>query len=270
MHLRNLGAIDAAELTLQQLKNECGNLRNATAVVSARDNYLSWVEKADSQFRSLFDDESMADDLYSAGYWEIRRITQVTPRPFPLIYREIENRIRDIEAALASLSRIRTFASHPGAIVVPDTSAFIEGEIFTDLVWPTKMGVKGSVRLVVPIIVVEQLDRLKDGGNTRSGDRARKVLRRLREKRRAAAPGTPAQVRNKVTVEILLDDGWQQRHPIADDEIIHQALKIQKMVPHEITLACVDAGMEFRALENGLKVFEVPPPPQAAKATVGP
>ncbi|MFD9880227.1 PIN domain-containing protein [Streptomyces alboflavus] len=268
MHLRNVGAIDAAELTLQQLKNECGNLMNATAVVSARDNYLTWVEKADSQFRSLFDEESMADDLYSTGYWEIRRITQVTPRPFPLIYREIENRIHDIGTALALLSRIRTFASPPGAIVVPDTSAFIEGEIFTDLVWPTKMGVKGSVRLVVPIIVVEQLDRLKDGGNTRAGDRARKVLKRLREKRRDAAPGTPAQVRDKVTVEIFLGDGWQQRHPIADDEIIHQALSIQKMVPNEITLACVDAGMEFRALENGLKVFEVPPPPQAAKGTI--
>ncbi|TQJ54653.1 PIN domain-containing protein [Streptomyces sp. SLBN-115] len=268
MHLRNVGAIDAAELTLQQLKNECGNLRNSTAVVSARDNYLSWVEKADSQFRSLFDDESMADDLYSAAYWEIRRITQVTPRPYPLIHGEIENRIRDIEAALALLTRMRTFVSHPGSIVVPDTSAFIQGEIFTDLVWPTKMGVKGSVRLVVPIIVVEQLDRLKDGGNTRAGDRARKVLKRLRGQRRAAGPGIPAQVRDKVTVEIFLDDGWQQRHPIADDEIIQQALKIQKIVPHEITLACVDAGMEFRALENGLKVFEVPPPPQAAKTTI--
>lgn len=117
LHLRNVGAIDATELTLQQLKNECGNLRNATAVVSARDNYLSWVEKADSQFRSVFDDESMTDDLYSAGYQEIRRITQVTPRPFPLVYREIDNRIRDIEAAQASLSRMRTFASHPGTIV---------------------------------------------------------------------------------------------------------------------------------------------------------
>ncbi|MCX5351989.1 PIN domain-containing protein [Streptomyces mirabilis] len=268
MHLRNVGAIEAAELTLQQLKNECEDLRNATAVVSARDNYLSWVEKAEAQFRSLFVDETMVDNLFSPAYWEIRRITQVTPRPYPLIHGEVATQVRAIEAALAALALIRTFAGHPGAIVVPDTSAFIQGEIFTDLVWPTKMGVKGPVRLVIPIIVVEQLDRLKDAGNTRAGDRARKVLRRLREMRRAVGPGIPAQVRDKVTLEIFLDDGWQQRHPIADDEIIHQALKIQKMVPDEITLACVDAGMEFRALENGLKVFEVPPPPQAAKTAV--
>ncbi|MEV0487286.1 PIN domain-containing protein [Streptomyces sp. NPDC050508] len=268
MRLRNAGGIDDAERTLTSLKYACETVRNGKAVASLRDDYLNWVDTADRHFRNLFDDQGMVDALYSTAYWEIRRITQATPQPYRLVHAEIDNQLRRIEDALAQLARFRTFASHPGTIVVPDTSAFIQGEIFTQLLWPKKMGIKGVVRLVVPIIVIEQLDKLKDTGNSRAGDRARKVLKLLREQRRTVTPGVPAPVRAGVTVEIFLDDGWQHRHPIDDDEIIEQARVIQQMVPGEVTLACVDASMEFRALERGFKVFEVPPPAAASAPTV--
>ncbi|MDW8807589.1 PIN domain-containing protein [Streptomyces scabiei] len=267
MQLRDVGMADSAELTLTQLKYKCQGIVNTTAVVSARDSYLSWVEEADRHFRSVFSDDIMADDLYTPAYWEIRRIVQATPRPYPLIRGEIENQVRRIDAALVQISRARDFASQPGTVVVTDTSAFIQGEIFTDFAWPTKMGIKGSVRLVVPIIVVEQLDELKDTGHTTAGDKARKVLKRFREKHRAAGQVFPAPVRDKVTIEVLLDDDKHQRLPIADDEIIRQALKVQQMVPGDVMLACVDASMEFRALAKGLKVFEVPPSPRSIQST---
>ncbi|MGW1715413.1 PIN domain-containing protein [Streptomyces sp. NPDC002156] len=268
MRLGDVSLSDTAELTLMQLKNKCQSIVNTTAVVSARDGYLSWVEDAERHFRSLFADDIMTDGLYTAAYWEIRRIVQATPRPYPLIHGEVDNQVRRIDAALVQIARIREFASHPGAIVVTDTSAFIQGEIFTDFAWPTKMGIKGPVRLVVPIIVVEELDKLKDTGNTTAGDKARKVLKRLREKHRAAGQIFPAPVRDKVTIEVLLDDEGHQRLSIPDDEIIRQAIKIQQMVTGEVTLACVDASMEFRALAKGLKVFEVSPSPRAAQNTI--
>jgi hypothetical protein len=119
---------------------------------------------------------------------------------------------------------LNSFIEWPGLIVVPDTSAFVEGMYFTDLNWQELADVDPHepVRLVVPILVIEELDELKRGRD-RIRDRARSVLRRLWElnsnqKQPAVIPGS-----RPVTVDVLADDLWHVRLPVNDTEIIERA-----------------------------------------------
>jgi hypothetical protein len=61
------------------------------------------------------------------------------------------------EQAISELGALKPFIEMPGKIVVPDTSAFIEGVHFTDLDWQALVSAAKAeaVRLVVPILVIE-------------------------------------------------------------------------------------------------------------------
>jgi hypothetical protein len=91
----------------------------------------------------------------------------------------------------------------------------MEGVFFTDFDWhlldPSLRG--DGVRLVVPSLVVEELDDLK---RHRDGQKAqaRRVLTALWDLHRTA-PAEPAALpgRTDVTLEMLLDGSWHRRMP---------------------------------------------------------
>ena len=85
-----------------------------------------------------------------------------------------------------SLQALKIFIAQPGQIVVSDTSAFIEGEYFDQFDWHSLDGVAQGqpVRVIIPILVIEELDAKKTDRNGRVSGRARSVLRRLWEQRR--------------------------------------------------------------------------------------
>jgi hypothetical protein len=269
MRLRNpgAGAIDAAAETLMQLKYGCENCRSAITFDEGKNAYLSWVEQAYAQLRSLFVDGGFADGLHSRFFWEIRRMDNTSPRPFELLNREVQTQSDRLQAIRDRLLGYKEFASRAGHIAIPDTSALVEGVWFEDFDWPAALGLTSTVRIVVLILVVEELDKLKDSVRTsKAGDRARRVLRRLRALCGAVPPGHPAHLptRTNVTIEVLIDDDWHQRRPNNDGEIIDQALLVKAVTGQDVTLVCVDAAMEFRARQHGVTVLAMPIPDNAA------
>jgi hypothetical protein len=262
VRLRNPGTAASAIQTLEQLRRICEDCLSGTDAEKVRFTYLTWVDTAYSQYRSLFVDGLLADGLHSPLYWEITRAGS-SPRPWDLVRREVQIQTGRIDEAITTLTGYQTFADREGHLVVPDTSAFTRGEWFEDIDWPTMLGVGPQVRLVVPILVVEELDGLKDRERTsKNGDRARRVVQRLRDLFADVPPGQPAHLPKctTVTIEILLDSDWHQRRPNHDGEIIDQALLVQDMTGHPVRLACVDAPMEFRARQHGLLVHAIPTP----------
>src|SRR4029079_17449436 len=131
--------------------------------------------------------------------------------------------------------------------VVPDTSAFIEGVYFKDVDWITMFGLGPNVRVVVPIIVVEEIDKVRGFDRGKAQSRARQVTKDLRQLVRQVPSGLAAQLRPKVTIQAFPDDDWHQRHSNNDSEIIDQALLIQELTGKEVLLTCVDVAMEIRA-----------------------
>ena len=110
--------------------------------------------------------------------------------------------------------------------MVPDTSAFVEGVYFTELNWQELADIDPHkpVRLVVPVLVVEELDELKRRRD-RVRERARSVLRQLWElnsEREAGCgdTGKPTGCRSRCSSMTR----WHVRRPVNDNEIIERAL----------------------------------------------
>src|ERR1035441_1385373 len=252
VRLREPGSLDQAVLTLRRLAMTLDNtVVPGAAVIQTIVAWVSWWNDADGQLRHLFPDYELADDLYRAQL-QIQRLNEVA-RPWDLITHL--NRVWKgrLEEEAAALERLRLFASQPGFIIVPDTSALVEGGALADINWHELVGiaVDETARLVVPILVVEELDELKRQRDVARMSRARQALRSLWE-----LPGDRAgvmQVGPRVTLEVLLDDPWHTRMPVADVEIVDRASYLHEITGRDVGFVAADLAILFRARELGLR-----------------
>lgn len=186
---------------------------------------------------------------------------------------EIGDRLRVLEAARdATAAEIERWR-RPGVMIVPDSSFYIthshklEAADFAHLVHLREE----PTRVIVPILVIDELDGLK-----RSSDRQVRwragytlaVLDRLLSSSAAAGvlreedfSALSQQVgrmpRGRVTIEILFDPPGHARLPIADDEIVAQALSAQNRSGRLVTLLTYDTGQATRARHAGLQVVKL-------------
>jgi predicted ribonuclease YlaK len=113
--------------------------------------------------------------------------------------------------------------------------------------------------LIVPILVVEELDDLL---HDRDGERRRKARAATRTLRdfHGFKPTEPAALTGQtdVTIEVMLDGDWHQRRPNNDAEIIDQALEIGELTGQPVLLASCDTRQLYRAGAAELAVVLVP------------
>jgi PIN domain len=120
---------------------------------------------------------------------------------------------------VTELEQQHKFTSRPGQPVVLDTSVLMEGGQFAEVPWSSADAslATGQIRLIVPILVVEELDDLLHDRRGDRKQRARTVTRGLIGLHRAS-PTEPAALPEQphVTIEVLLDGDWHQRRPNND------------------------------------------------------
>jgi hypothetical protein len=164
-----------------------------------------------------------------------------------------------------------------GEFTVADTSFFIEHpDKLEDADFRPLLNTGADpVRLLVPIVVVDELDGLKKSKTTRERWRARYTLAVIDrvlaspaepgllnpESLPAASPGSVP--RGAVTLELVFDPPGHVRLPINDDEIIDRALAIQPLAARNITLLTYDTGQGTRARNAGLKAVRLTSPPDS-------
>lgn len=259
MRLRH--KVDYTIETLTRLRGQLGNTRaGGPQPWDRRDQWLRWWSEADGQLRNLFTDGDLAASLYVSA--EKIRDVNLGALPYVLMNRETDFWEKRLGQVIGELEALKPFIERPGLIVVPDTSAFLEGVYFTDLDWQSLIGAgaREPVRLVVPVLVIEELDE-KKRGKDRVQDRAKSVLRRLWEltggdaKQAAAIPGS-----RPVTVEVLADDSWHVRRPVNDNEMIERAITAGELIGRGPVLAAGDYSMLYQASAAGLKTAFVPRP----------
>jgi predicted ribonuclease YlaK len=184
---------------------------------------------------------------------------------------EVDQRLADLDEAVADLDRALAKWSRVARYVIPDTTVFINHPSkLRELDFASELQVPATpIHLVIPIAVVDELDRLKESKNQAVRWRAGHTLGVLDEVLRQS-PG-PGQLRDKdnsapqaqnvpggaVTVEIVLDPPGHVRLPIDDDEIIDRALAIKPLTPSPITLLTYDTGQATRAWAAGLDVVKL-------------
>ncbi len=268
--------------TLQSIQNEASNLRGGGGVHNAYERLLAYIEWTNTAVQMLGKQISSADldflvltDRYRLLLAGVAGSMTSTERPVQrvlngLVSLELNERVADFEAAIAALDTQISLWSGYGHYVVPDTSFFIKHEQKLEEVdfGPLINVWESDITVLVPIVVVDELDRLKEIKDQHKRWRAGYTLAvldrlfetptdRARLQAGAVVPGPDGRTRSQVTIELFFDPPGHVRLPIVDDEIIDRALAIQALADRPVTLLTYDTGQSTRARSAGLQVVKL-------------
>ena len=235
---------------------QLAGVAGATTPRDGKGRFMSAVEALETGLRVLLVDRDWVDYLKSPGYWEIRNMTSSDVRPMPLLEAEVDRLshwVEEMKAELEKMAEEDDAADLTAVRLVMDTSALVRAKDFTEIDWSAYFK-KAPVRLIIPIVVVMELDHLK---NTGKSAKARPRLRKIREILEGHGKG-PAPVRGGVTLELLLDPPRHERLSINDQEIIRRADFFAERRGGALHIVTGDYAMQFTAEADGLHVFFLP------------
>lgn len=241
---------------LKQARQTVANAGIASNIESGQNYFLNGVEALDSACDHSLVGGSWYENLYTSGYWAVRDLDATTPRPSPLLLgraRRITRWIDDVLEELARIEQQDEWDQNNTPRVVFDTSALVREGEFDALDWPDLLGSR-TVRLIIPILVVREMDNLK---NRDQYGNARKRLRRMFQFLDGHGRG-PAKIRNGVTLELLMNP---PRHiPLADhdQEIVRRASYLNGRLGGALTLITGDYTMLAMAEVEGISARLTP------------
>lgn len=234
--------------------------------------YLNWVHDAARSLRTLIRPPDIGELILTRRYEQILSVSALgTAAIYSLLAIEVEERIAAIDAARLALRTATQRWSQPALFVVADTSIYIHHPSKLDaLDIAGTIGARGdSIHLLVPIVVVDELDALKQATKDSTRTRARQTLAVL--DRVLEHPTQPGRLRDAdfsaieaggipqgaITVELVLDPPGHSRLPINDDELVDRILAIQPLTGRPVTLLTYDTGQSTRARAVGLQAVKL-------------
>lgn len=234
--------------------------------------YLEWALGAVRILRPKFAASDVDDLVLTRRYWHLQSVGHVDLQLAPLLVQtEINERVAALQAEQARFSEEERRWQR-GRIVVLDTSAVIHGPKLWEWDPADSLGLRDMpVHLVVPILVMDELDGLKESTKQHTRHRARATLKWIADQLNAWASARireggvedtddGTRVRGDVYLEVLLDEPGHRRLPIEDDEIVDRASEIASLSGREVTLVTNDVGQAHRARLAGLTVSMVAEP----------
>ncbi len=245
--------------TLRRVAADAMTVRSALRGTPAQliEQYVAWAETAESLLSNVLEPDSVSDVVHTPSYWALRTATGDIPRPHPFVASELERRQRQLEGVADALDAERVRWSGAATLAIPDTNVLLDEVRVEDIDWPKVIGDGLDVRLVIPLVVVHELDRLKRQGNSTASKGARRALKWLASvlptppdsrssKLRAGTPAT--------TIEVYVHGG-EARPPDADATIISVAQRLGWW--NTATLVTYDLGMRIRATNAGVMAIRL-------------
>jgi rRNA-processing protein FCF1 len=256
--------------------------------------YLEWANEAASQLASVLRAETVRQLVLTERY---RMLSTVGPTLIGgiteqrrvlngLINAEVEERVRLLGEAISGLEARALRWADPEMFVVADTNFFMQHQMLFDEIdfhgllsdSPEYADGKNSIRLLVPLAVIDELDSQKRRNEPDKRKRARQVLAVLDglftdpESPTVLTPHDAAEGASPVTIEVLFDPPNHVRLARTDDEIIERMVAEQPIAGRPFTLITYDTGLSMRARKAGLKVIklvepELPAKPRKSKGT---
>ena len=254
MRLRNNVTISSALKSLEELSLQASNI----VTDQIPDSYLIWVENAEIQLRNLFMDGFLADDLISQRYFYIRQIVPRSgqPRPWQLVQAERDLQKNRIDQVISNIKNLNKLKEVEGTPLILDTHVFLHFNSFKTIDWLKEFGLE-SARLIIPLVVLDQLDDKTFSPNRKLAKRADKVLRDLDEYI-VNADASRTQIQSKVTLEVLVDDLSHRRKSNEDSIIIEQATFLNQILDKKVILVTGDRGMRVRSYPQGIELKFLP------------
>lgn len=244
----------------------CQNIRGAGGTAWERfDAYRHWSNDAARCLAHLARPRDVERLVTTARYWALQALDPTSHGNLAgLVDLEVDARNRDLTAAAEALDAgIARRAAYRGL-----SNVYLHHEQrFDQIAWASVVPASSDgVHLVIPLVVVDELDRHKRtdrqtkvqrGLDETVGSRARGTLRYLEElfpDPSRVATIAPDREPDAVAVraELLVDPLGHVRLSDPDAELIDQALALQDLSGQAVTLATRDTGMIFRAKAAGL------------------
>lgn len=226
-------------------------------VLPLAEAYVDWLAGVESQLHAVTLDFAVVEALRTSRYWRIRQLHEEPQRPVELVRAEIQQQTGWLEALRNDLQlRLNRIEAASGDPAVLDTNVLLEFMPPRDVDWISVTG-RPSVRLIVPLRVIEELDILKyDRRRQERAERARRILPQLE-----AAIGTaggPSQLRPGTTIEVLIEPAPRYRPTDADEEILETCRAVQQYGNRPVLLVTADTAMRLRAQALNVSVVQMP------------
>ncbi len=255
MRLRFRAGIDGQQAadTIRQIGMAAGNARNGDLY----SNYLKWAEEAERMLSNVLEVEQVSELVHTARFWSLRTVMGPVNRLPALVDAELSDRQQVLELAAKDILAARArWRARAATLTVVDTNIFLDRERPIETIdWLTVMDTRPGVRLVVPLIVIHELDRLKRQGNSTTAKATHVAIRWLAK----TLPSNPngwsdllaGTHERGVTVEVVATEG-PSRPEDADWEIIQFARELQVTSGMRTRLVTRDLAMQLRAQVVGV------------------
>ncbi|MFB4298545.1 PIN domain-containing protein [Actinomadura sp. NTSP31] len=244
--------------------------------------YQAWVNAARTQLRRQISETDMGrlvltdryeallsmqvPVLFTSSPAGLKPVDQPGSGPIrEILTLEIDEHVHHFEQAIATLEQWSTLlerADRSGSLVIADANVFCHhpSRLKDWDVGADARALPGrDVHLVLPLPVLDELDRLKDRGQGAAKTNARETIKQMMGLlphgvvRQRGQTGRSSGVRGgALTLDLWPDPPCHVRLPRADDEIIARAVAFQALAGRKVTLLTGDGGMSSRAELAGL------------------
>lgn len=228
--------------------------------------YLAWADDCETELRAVFTEPDIAQLLHTDRYWYLYRheesddkwVNTNMPTPDPT-GQETTAQLARLTALAAQIDAMGRLARQPGRPLVYDTNSLMHYQPPDLIDWNKLPRSAQAVRLIVPLVVIDELDRKKYAGTAKMSERATAALRALDRMLDGTTPGSPVPVpgRTGVSIEVLLDEEGHARASSADDEIIERAALLSQITRTATAVITADTGMRMRAQAAGLDTLKL-------------
>jgi rRNA-processing protein FCF1 len=243
---------------LQQVHANATNLANRDIPEANLVRYLTWATDSMQMLRNQIREQDIDVLVRTPGYQALLLgAGQIGGNVAPgltngLIDLEVRQRVEVFDLAIKSFKEQMTRWPESAAVLVVDTGLFIKHPTkLEEIDFAALVDTERDVRVVVPMVVVEELDRLKESGKAQVRWRAGYSLAVLD---RLLADQVPLAT---ASVEVLMDNPGHVRLPEEDDEIVDRALSVQTLASGPFRLITYDTSMAMRARFVGLPVLKL-------------
>jgi hypothetical protein len=236
------------------------------------EKYLRWGPEQVRMLQGRIPSADLSRLVTAPRYWATVANPSPTPPTVNAIVDELVHQSRALKEAADAGRRAadmwRLADGHYSSLVLVDSNFWIEhGDSFGAIDWhalitegvgPGHAAPGEELRLVVPILAIDELDAMTHKSNVRpkASGAARWLYSQL-----SGSTDRPATIlpetsgRGKVTIQLVFDPPGHTRQPINDDELIERTIAFRNFlgVPDRQTfMLTYDAGAAFRAESNGL------------------
>jgi rRNA-processing protein FCF1 len=225
------------------------------------EKYIRWAVDATRSLGYLVSQEDLDRLVLTRRYWTLQSLVPGELSTNLALQLELEQAANGIAAARDDLQA--QLSSWPVSeerehVLVPDTNVFLHHEQeFPDVPWEDIVNAAAyePIHIVVPLVVIDELDQAKRRQETRSRARtALKHLDRMALKPRRLYVLRQSSQDGQIDVRVLSEGRGHVRLPRPDAELVDVVRGLGDLLNRDVTIVTFDTGMVVRARAAEVRV----------------